>query len=408
MTLQKLENESMLDYKYRLLIGKSKGEIEESWQEVFNALNIGLGIDSVKKGTIFLPEFEEYMINKLSPNTETPSYRETIELKKDGTTSSDKLIELSHAQMKDSEYILKAHGFNPLHFDLVGAKHSVWNVSAGNNPNKTLYASKVSVKPKVERFDMESFITKLEKINRKFVDTPIDKGDRLLVLPFVDMHFGINSYSDYEELLNETVVKIRSRLWDTIYIPIGNDLLHHNNHKGQTANGTQIEVIDLDYATEEALKFYTVIYEEALQNSNNVVSDYIPGNHDSDISWMFVKMLMKTYPQIKSDTSMEVKKLFKWKNILLCNLHGERGLARVVKALVSEYRDMVVGAKTVEVHSGHLHSEKVKDEYGILVRTLPTNAATDAWHRDNSFEGAVKTAQLFEYDENKLKGITYV
>jgi len=93
---------------------------------------------------------------------------------------------------------------------------------------------------------------------------------------------------------------------------------------------------------------------------------------------------------------------------LLVNLHGDKGINRVAKTLVTEYRDLMVGAKTVEIHSGHLHSQKVNDEYGILVRTLPTDAKTDDWHRDNSFEGAVKVSQLFEYNENILKTIHHV
>lgn len=407
--LEKLPNESYLDFKYRVLIGKSKGEIENSWNEVFEALNIGLGIDSVKKGTIFLPEFEEYMINKLSPQKEIPNYKETIEVKRDGTTSSDKLIELSQAQMKDSEYILKAHGFDPSHFELLGAKHSVWNVSAGNNPNKTLYSSKVSVKPKVNGFNIDKFV---ELASRNTVEVHIERPkvttNNLLTLPFVDLHYGVNHLAEYQEKLDDTLEIIKSKKWDTIYIPIGNDGLHVNSHKNTTANGTLIESVDLDKAVDDFYTFYTIILNTSLEFSKNVVVDYVHGNHDADLTWMLVKILAKKYPQIKWDTSMEVKKFFKWKNILLINLHGDKSLQRVSKTLLTEYRDLVVGASTVEIYSGHLHHEKVVDEFGIVKRTLPTSAKTDSWHRSMGFEGSVSHSQIFEYTPDKLKTIYHV
>lgn len=409
MSLQKLANESMLDYKYRILIGKSKGEIEESWQEVFDALNIGLGIDSVKKGTIFLPEFEEYMINKLSTNKETPSYRETIELKKDGTTSSDKLIELSHAQMKDSEYILKAHGFNPLHFELVSAKHSVWNVSAGNNPNKTLYSSKVSVKPKVTGLNVDKLIEQLkESIDISELKYSEINGTNMLVIPFFDLHFGIANIETYKEVLSKTIYRIKSKKWNKILIVFGQDALHNDGFTGQTTSGTVIDKVDMEKAWSDLHQFYTFIFDEAIKNSNSVDAIFSNGNHDQSMGWAFGKLLEIKYPQVKFDSKMKQFKGYKWNNVFIGVTHGDKGANRIFDVYLSEYGNLIANAKTKEILTGHLHHQKTIDKFGLVHRTLGSGVPTDGYHADNGFVGAQKQFTLLEYNENYPEAVYYV
>lgn len=361
------------------------------------------------RGWQFLQEWNLIDFSQLQLEEGTkPLYRETTEVLKDGTHKSDKLIKMNAQESKDEEYMLRAHGFDPNEWEIMSIKNSIYDANTKGGITKTFYSSKISAKKKKNAFNIENFLKKIENIKPRKIERPKTSTKRMLTVPFVDQHFGINNYKSYERKLQETIELFESKKWDTIYIPIGNDLLHNNDHKGNTANGTPIESVDMDYATEEALRFYTELYDSALANAVNVVSDYIPGNHDADITWMFVKMLSKQYPDIKWDTSMETKKLFRWENILLANLHGDKGLARVADALITTYRDFVVGAKTVEIHSGHLHVEKVINKSGIVVRTLPTDAATDQWHKDNTFEGATKISQIFEYNEDILKTIHLV
>ena len=405
MTIERLPNESDLDYKYRILLDKARGTANYGWEDVEKALNVGVAKDTIRKGTFFLPEFDEYLRNKLSSNNELPSYKEVNEYKADGSQVSDKLIRISEQDMKNPDKLLEAHGYDHNQFELVNSRSSMWNSSV----DKTLHSSRITVKPKVNGFDIDELVkaTK-EAIIPSKLEYNKTEGKNLLCIPFVDLHFGINTFQGYLEKLSETLDIIKSKNWDTIYIPFGHDLIHVNNHKGQTANGTNIEMVDLTKAWKDALKFYKVIFNEAIKNSQNVVADYVCGNHDADMTWAFAQLLEEIYPQVKFDTSINNKKYFKWNKILLVNLHGEKGMNRVAKTLITKYRDLMVDAKTVEIHSGHLHAEKVKDEYGIIVRTLPTSALEDNWHVENSFEGACKHSQIFEYNAEKLKTIYHV
>lgn len=407
--LEKLTNESMLDFKYRLLIEKAKGELSSGWDEVAKSLNIGLSNDTIRKGSIFLPEFEEYMINKLTSKEDIPNYKETIEVKRDGTTSSDKLIELSQAQMKDSEYILKAHGFDPLHFELIGAKHSVWNVSAGNNPNKTLYSSKVSVKPKSVLFDIDKVIDKATKNVKPYkTNKKVKDGKNLLEIFLTDMHFGVNDFEYYQDTLTELLDLIYSKEWDTIYIPIGSDLLHNDDFKGRTTNDTMIEKVDMEKAWEEAFNFYSIILQSALRNSVNVVAHYVCGNHDKVMSYGLVKALSKVYTEVQWDTTSKNKKLFTWKDVAILVMHGDKGTGRISKTIYKEFGKIIANKKVVEIHSGDKHHIKTDDVHGVVFRILPTKAQTDEWHDEQSFTGSTKAFHIFEYKEDMLKTIYHI
>jgi len=159
MSLERLHNESALDYKYRILIDKTKGDADYGWDDIEKALNIGLAKDTIRKGSIFLPEFDEYLRTKLSPTSEElPTYKEVNEYKADGSQVSDKLIRINEQDMKNPSKLLDSHGFDPSEWELVNARNSMWNSSV----DKTLHSSRITVKPKVNGFDINGLVKVLK------------------------------------------------------------------------------------------------------------------------------------------------------------------------------------------------------------------------------------------------------
>lgn len=405
----KIEGESTLLQLIRISVDKLNGLHNASWEEIYAMFELDYSCYTLRR---YAPAWKLLIDNRdaegINEILEGQKYKESFEIKADGTQTSDKLIVINGTQEKTPEFMLKAHGFDPEEWELVNSRNNVWNTNDKRNGVQVLYSSKITVKPKSNGFDFNKLIERLKKEIKPSTTRYASDGSMLLVIPFVDMHFGINDFDYYREKLEETIYVIKSRKWDAIYIPIGNDLLHNNDFKGKTANGTPIEKVDTVKAWDDAYKFYCRIYEEAITNSTIVISDYIAGNHDADMAWGLARGLEIKFPQVKWDTSIKNKKYLRWNDIFLINLHGEKGINRVAKTLITKYRDFMVGAKTVEIHSGHLHAQKVLDEYGILIRTLPTSAKEDEWHEEQSFEGSVKTSQLFAYNKEKLKAIYHV
>lgn len=396
-------------------VKKARRDSDKDWLEIKDDFNFDQSAESLRKYSAAWKLLEDWnLVNfdtveqskKLSTENK---YKETTEIKSDGTHASDRLVAMSEEDSKDVNFLLKAHGFDSGAWELLSAKNNIWNVSNGDLANKVLYSSKITVKPIAGGLDISKVIEKsLKNVKPYKRKTTSIKGKNLLELFLTDLHFGVNSLSYYQSTLDEIIELIESKNWDTIYIPIGSDLLHNDDFKGRTTNDTIIEKVDMELAWEEAFTFYCAIYEKALENAENVVSHYICGNHDKVMSFGLVKSLSKLFPEVKWDTTTANKKLFTWKDVAILAMHGDKGTQRIAKTIYKEYGKVIADKKVVEIHSGDKHHIKTDDSHGVVFRILPTKCKTDDWHLENSFSGSVKAFHLFEYAEDKLKTIYHV
>jgi len=76
------------------------------------------------------------------------NYRESEEIRADGTRISDRLIEICEMDKDNPAVLLKAHGFNPDQFELVSAKNNFWHMMKKGGERLKLYQSKITVKPR--------------------------------------------------------------------------------------------------------------------------------------------------------------------------------------------------------------------------------------------------------------------
>lgn len=337
-------------------------------------------------------------------------YGKKIKRNEDGSVEVDQLIEISKEQLKDDKYILKAHGYDDS-WEIVSHDFSMWNhFNKELTEPKTLYASKIRVKPKENGFDWDKLIDIVNNVK------PIElkkhrfkvKDKQLLEVPLFDQHFGINDSNDYKDTQDKINRLIVSRIWEQIVITIGSDMLHHDNFQNKTVSGTEIQHVCMVAAWDEALKFYRPIIEKAIRQSNETKVIYVPGNHDQSLSWSFTKMLEAMYPQVKFDTDLQERKAHSFSKVFIGYAHGDKGAKRLPRLFPVEYPKEWANAKTRELHAGHIHHEVTKDEFGLTMRSMSTRARTDSWHRDNGYVGAHKRFMVFEYSESELESIHYV
>ena len=337
------------------------------------------------------------------------NYKSEVEILKDGTHKSNKLIKMSDEDSKNSEFLLISHGYDPKHWEVVNAKSSIWNQHNKEDGTLTLFSSKLTVKPKVTGFNVEDFLEKAnKKIKPVYKEKRLFDGTGLLEIPLFDLHFGVNSYESYEDVKNDILSKITSRVWDKVFFIIGQDLLHNNGFDGKTSSGTPIEKVNMDKAWEDAFNFYSELIFAAQNNANSVDASYSIANHDDSMSWAFVKCLEIKFPDVKFDTSKKVRKGFVWNDVFIGYTHGHKGANRLHENFLSDFGKQMAVAKVVEIHSGHLHAEAAKDKFGVLVRTLSTKGITDGWHDDNGFTGSHKRFQLFAYSPDSLDTVYYI
>jgi predicted phosphodiesterase len=406
----RLQGETNFKHLVRLTVAKLNKEHSMDWLELVDMFKLDYSAETLRKKTYGWKDFvENEEVEQLSSDEEI-TYKETTEILSNGSHKSDKLIKMSSEQSKDINYILEAHGFDKESWELVNAKNNIWNVHSKQDGVQTLYSSKITVKPRVNGFDIERLIERMSKRDPIIIEKNNEHGNysKLLEISLYDMHFGISSLEYYQRHLEEIVHRIRSRSWEKVLFVIGQDLLHNDNFKGQTASGTNIDKVDMENAFDEAVTFYETIIKEALVNSNNIECIYVKGNHDESISYGLFRTLKATFPQVAFEGSMKQRKGFTWENIFIGLTHGDKGANRLMENFLSEYGKLIAQADVKEIHSGHLHTEITKDKFGIVQRTLSTANKSDDWHDDNGFVGANKRFQLFEYSPSSLDAIYYI
>ncbi|WP_260213715.1 hypothetical protein, partial [Lacticaseibacillus paracasei] len=68
-----------------------------------------------------------------------------------------------------------------------------------------------------------------------------------------------------------------------------------------------------------------------------------------------------------------------------------------------EYKKIFNMAKTYELHSGHYHSERFKDDRGIMWRQLGTAKPNDPYEIKNGFTTGKHLLYAFVYDDTRLR-----
>lgn len=360
---------------------------------------------------------ENYLIRKMEIGGEEiedsrGKYKESIEIKSDGTQVSDKLIEINEAQMKDGVYLLEAHGYNPYKFELLNARNNLWNVYSKIDGVQTLYSSKISIKPKVQEFD-------IEWAKDVFKELPsLPKAERLLeslngkmvFISLADLHYGLRS-SEYEDETKKIFddISLRYRDADVIVVPIGNDLCHFNTVIGatpSTVKGTGLEAtMEYDEMFKSALRSMAHLIDRLLENTSaKIQTMYIPSNHDTYSTFGIYQSLIQRYinnPNITFDDSMKFRKYIGVGKVGLMVAHGDSEAKRIFQLFPVEAPEIFASSTCREGMLYHLHNETVKDEAGVTYRRLPTMNKPDKWHDQKGFVGAPNRMQVFVYDTIK-------
>lgn len=408
-----------MDYQKLLQIGiqKRNKKIGDNWQELADKYSNGLfpSGESYRCWVKARLKSEGKLHAQTSPPTlkdaaEIPNYKEEVEIHKDGTQSSNKLVRMSLEQSKDPAFLLKAHGYDVDSWEMTSSRSNIWNAFSNERGIIELRASKITVRPLKNHFNFDRFIESLKNIrsNDISVDAKVLEDKRLLEIPLFDPHFGVSDYDYYKPTQERIADKIRNRQWEQVLFIVGQDMFHNDDFRGRTSSGTPIESVNMEKAWNDCLNLYQPLIKMAFNYSNNVKILYSKGNHDESMSWAFVQLLKALYPAAEFDDSFIERKVHTFGENFIGITHGDKARKNLHNIFPVEFPMEWAKAKNREIHIGHLHVEDGKDHFGMMVRTLSTRNKTDAWHKNNGFVGAHKRFMLFEYSETELESIHYV
>ena len=338
---------------------------------------------------------------------EVRGYRETVERMADGSQRSDRLLALDAARCKDDAYLLEQHGFDPDEWEVIAARSSLWEQSTREGESVPLYASRITVRPRVPVLDLAAFVAALGALEPVVVEAPEPSGDRLLEVDLFDMHWGVAYLDHYRPTLGRVLALLDAAGPSDLLLPVGSDWFHNDDFRGRTAKGTIIDTMDFTRAWADALAFVAAIVTYALTLGIRVHVVYIKGNHDESMAWAFVQALKERFPQLAVEDSIQERKLHLHGSVAIGLTHGDKGVRDLDRVFLAEFRDFAA-ASVKEIHGGHIHHEVTDDRYGVMVRRLPTAGKVDQWSRDQGYVGACRRFAAFVYNTDALEAIHYV
>lgn len=249
-----------------------------------------------------------------------------------------------------------------------------------------------------------------------------DDDPHLLEINAFDLHLGKIGIKgdDYslkiaEERLMEAIDHLLRRASgfyiDKILFVAGNDFLNADGDwpVPSTTKGTP------QFNTDKHMDIYRAGRKLLVKAINYLAEvapvhvSVVPGNHDRESMMHLGDALEMFYEQnenVTVDNGLCMMKAFHYGKCLVVTDHGDGAKANDLPGIVSQrYRDVWSEVRYVEVHRGHLHTNKstkmqaVEELQGLTIRNLSSMSATDEWHDQKGYIGNIKKAHAFVWSK---------
>lgn len=297
-----------------------------------------------------------------------PSYHYGEDGKVDDIKITAKYLMLNEQTQKTPEDILEYLNLDAKEWRVVSAIPNQWTTPTADGP-KWNFQLKVNVKPRVENA-IEDLVERLtHEVQPLHVESHIDPSrQNNLVIPLADLHFGILKINHIRDKIAE-LLDIISLGYKTIVIEVIGDTLHSDKiNSTETVSGTILEDVNMPNAIDEAMMFMETIVTAALKHANSVYIKSVGGNHDFDMSYMFMLWVKEHFKQAKVDVNNNYRTAYLLDHVLVSIQHGDVNKRIPGQILATEHKHMWGVATTVEIHTGHLHFDKTIDENGVIIR----------------------------------------
>lgn len=415
-----------------LIIDKKNGNVDIDWQEIIDKYDIKLSVDYLRKAnaSIFGGAFAAEYFKNINKDNDS-SYDNTDELvqksvetsmNKDGSWSSKRLMIMNDEQSKDADFMLKAHGFDPVCWRIVSLRNNIRQVISKQDGVVTLYASFLTVRP-VEGLTEKQIENFYKKLLNKY-KTPVVKKRKvnnsglLLEIPIQDVHFGKLSLQEdvtepynynlakerFSYVIDDIIQNVQGYDIEKIIFPIGSDFFHIDTANFTTTAGTKQ---NSDLSPQLIFKYgLECLIENILKLSQVAPIEVfcVNGNHDFLSSYhaiCSIECYFHNDENITVNTNTSPRKYIEWYSVLLGFAHGDKEKKRLEGLMQIEASEAWGRTKYREFHCGHLHSLQTKEVNGVIIRHLSSFTGTDLWHRDKGYVGAVKQCESFLWDKDK-------
>lgn len=234
----------------------------------------------------------------------------------------------------------------------------------------------------------------------------------LTVIPLIDWHVGLLAWeeetgSNYDlNIAQDTLRRAMTDLVEAtppsakcVVLGLG-DLLHFDGYEARTERSGNMLDTDSRYpkVLRAALQLVKYTIDLALTRHETVDVRIMAGNHDTRAALAVAIALAEGYekhPRVTVNDCPSYIWFERYGKVLLGATHGDKAKMADMPLLMAVDRPEDWAASTRRrVFTGHIHHERLREVGGVVVESLRSPVAKDAWH---SFEGYRAGRSVYAY-----------
>lgn len=411
--------QSFLDLRRQMKDGMATWRDAQDLREQYQMTPVSL--ETLRKGALLFDEYNEAgWVNAPCEAGGVTNQRETVSWDASGRITSDRFVEATPEEINDPAELLKLHGYSPVNFKLISARHSKWQ-QGGKQGVKELYASKIVVEPVKNGLDLEDlreFFSEYAPEQVKEQEyTNYSYDGQSVVFCCHDLHLGRFANSDITGTAGFDLEKARQRMISTltgfktyyrdrnfeeIVFPVGQDFFN-SGFDGATTTNKHPQDNCADFQT--IFKYGTQVLIDVIDKLADVAPVKlvgVPGNHgyfEETVMFMILEAYFRNDKRVSTELGPEYRKYHVFGQNLIGFTHGS-DLKDKIWAIMQQEVPRSWGVTDHRYFlTGHIHHLKVEERNGIEVWSVPALCNNDRWTSKHGWQSRPR-AMCFVFDKN--------
>jgi|UniRef100_A0A6H1ZAX9 hypothetical protein len=250
--------------------------------------------------------------------------------------------------------------------------------------------------------------------------------DSLTVYPLIDWHVGLLAWAEetgenYDlTIAKDIILRSMGKVINAsppskhcVVLGLG-DLLHFDGYEPVTSRSRNFLDADGRYpkVLRTSVQMVIATIEMALARHENVLVRILPGNHD-DQSAVAVSLALGLYysshDRVTVDDSPSRFWWHRFGSVFLGAVHGDRAKMKDLPLVMAHDRPQDWGNSTYRrIYTGHTHHERRLEEGGVVVTSMRSPVAKDAYHSFEKYRsGRSVYSETYRADGSEVAAIQF-
>lgn len=255
---------------------------------------------------------------------------------------------------------------------------------------------------------------------------PPSDDDSITVYPLIDWHVGLLAWAEEtgenydltiaKDIILRSMGKVISASPPSkqcVVLGLG-DLLHFDGYEPVTSRSRNFLDADGRYpkVLRTSVQMVIATIEMALARHESVLVRILPGNHD-DQSAVAVSLALALYysshSRVTVDDSPSRFWWYQFSNVFLGATHGDKAKMKDLPLVMAHDRPQEwASSRYKRIYTGHVHHERRIEEGGVVVTSMRSPVAKDAYHAFEKYRsGRSVYSDTYRADGSEVAAIQF-